>query len=281
MAASRGPHHLGCAAGDQASAAARARRMPARTRSAEMPGARGTTICEMRPLRGQQRRALRQRGQQPLQLAGTAAGEHRQRGPSRVEAEGAAEHLGLRRRGHLLRHRTAHVGRPHAVSPVELLLEGQDAQHPVDVAGDLLEPSPPPRPHRGAHVEDHRDSQRLELARQPEIEVRHVDQQRRRRPPLPGGLDQGAEHPPDAGQPGPHLGEPHHRDLPGVEEPLEPCLRRAAPRPSRRRAAQALAAAAPGARPPRAGRPTPRPPPPGARRWSWTLAGGMVHLSLR
>ncbi len=101
--------------------------------------------------------------------------------------------LGRSGRGNLLHHRVAHVARADAVSPVELLLEREDAQHPVHVAGDLPDAALPPGPDGGAHVEHHRDAEPAELAREPQVEVRHVHQESGRGPSLARGAHQGPE----------------------------------------------------------------------------------------
>ena len=52
----------------------------------------------------------------------------------------------------------------HAPVVVELLLEGQQAQHQVDRSVNAVHPALPPRPHLRAHVLHRRDAGRTQIA---------------------------------------------------------------------------------------------------------------------
>ena len=69
--------------------------------------------------------------------------------------------------GQLVDQRMPDVRHRHCVLPIEVFLERQDDDHPVDVLGDLLHPPPPPRPYLRRDVVDHAQPQLAAAPRQP------------------------------------------------------------------------------------------------------------------
>ena len=70
----------------------------------------------------------------------------------------------------------AHVAHLNAVPGIELLLKRKDHNHLADVFLDLLHASGAPRPNLRTDKIKNRDAQAMQFARQPQVEIREVDQ---------------------------------------------------------------------------------------------------------
>jgi len=68
------------------------------------------------------------------------------------------------------------------MAAVEIDLEGKDHEHAVDVGGDGGDAALAPGPDLRADVVDHRNPQPAEGSSEAQIELREIDQDRRRRP---------------------------------------------------------------------------------------------------
>ena len=81
----------------------------------------------------------------------------------------------------------------HAAVPIDGFLERKDDQHQIGELTDRLEPLRTPRPDLRADVVHHRNPERFDAPRQPEIEIRKVDDDERVRTVRAGPGDQPAE----------------------------------------------------------------------------------------
>ncbi len=96
-----------------------------------------------------------------------------------------------------------------AVVAIELLLEGEDDEHAVDVFLDELDAVLLPGPELGADEEDDGDAEAVELFGQLEVDVGEVDEDGDRGAALADGLLEAAELAVDAGQVADDLGDAH------------------------------------------------------------------------
>src|SRR5258708_567623 len=107
-----------------------------------------------------------------------------------------------------------------SVPPVELLLEREDHDHLADVLPDLLYPSGAPRPDLRADEIKNRNAQPIEIARQPQVEVREVDEHGGVGLAPRGFRHQMLEAPSDIGKMFYHLHQSNHRNFIGVDQQL-------------------------------------------------------------
>src|SRR6478672_3750936 len=70
----------------------------------------------------------------------------------------------------------AHITHLNAVSRIKLLLKRKDHNHLADIFFDLVHASCPPGPYLRADKVEDRNAQAMQLARQPQVEIREIDQ---------------------------------------------------------------------------------------------------------
>lgn len=99
-------------------------------------------------------------------------GEHR---AARGDLQGLAHGLAVGREGKDIGQRVPHVAHRHARRPVQLGLEGKQAQHVAHRAGDALQTPLAPSPDRRADEVDRRDAAILEALLEPQAEVGGID----------------------------------------------------------------------------------------------------------
>ncbi len=128
----------------------------------------GTTFVQPRQRRGE-------RAAEPGNLRTTAARKHRHRGRAGVETQGCARGTRRRFERNAIGKRVADEHRSHVVRVVEPAFERQHAEHEIDGLADGAHPALPPCPHLRTDVLHRRNTLRLELGRDAEIEFGRVD----------------------------------------------------------------------------------------------------------
>src|SRR5215475_7823191 len=111
-----------------------------------------------------------------------------------------------------------------AVPLVIILLEGQDDQHPLDVAFDSVNAIRAPGPNLRADIVDHPVTVALEPSGKPQVEFGPVDQDDEPRPALIGRVAQAAEDAQEFRQRPGDFERAHNRHFPRVHEGLDPGL---------------------------------------------------------
>ncbi len=106
---------------------------------------------------------------------------------------------------------------------IEILLERKDHNHLADVLPDLLDPSGTPGPHLRADKIKNGNAKAVQLARQPQVEVRKINEDGRVRLALSGFYHQMVETAADARQMRQDLYQSHHGDFIGVDQQIAAC----------------------------------------------------------
>ena len=113
-----------------------------------------------------------------------------------------------------------HIRHADVVLPVEILFEGEDDDHVIDIAGDLVHAPAMPRPHLRRDEIDDFEPDLSGAPRHPEVESGIVDQQNRVGPFLFDRGDEVAEDPPEHAEVQQHVEEPHEAEVSGVVEQI-------------------------------------------------------------
>ena len=147
-----------------------------------------------------------------------AAGQHREHRSGGVKPLRGEKRSAVPGRPREIDQRMTHEGDGDSRLAVERLLEGEDHDHVRDALADRLHPPAAPGPDLRGDVVDDGDAAPLQLAREPEVEVGVVHEDR-------GGgrvavhlREHRAEHPSQAPQVTEHLEQAHHRQVADVGE---------------------------------------------------------------
>jgi hypothetical protein len=169
-------------------------------------------------LRLEQLGSPQQLGQQHLNLTAAAARHQHQQGLVGVEAMGPAGLQATSRHRQAVQQRMAHVaGEGTAVAVEDRLLKRKDHRQPIDETGHAPGPAPPPGPHLGRDVEEHRNATAMGLAGHQLIEAGIVHQHHGGRPVAVHTPLQPAHHPPVTGNAGDDLHQAGGRELGHVD----------------------------------------------------------------